>query len=60
MIGGFRSTLSVSVFFGQSVVSVIMIDGSKIHKSLGRVDVQSPYVIERRSNRKVIKVITPV
>ena len=27
---------------GQSVVTVIMIDGSKIGKSLGEVDVQSP------------------
>ena len=27
-----------------------MIDGSKIHKSLAGVEVQSPYVNERRSN----------
>ena len=38
------------IFCGQLVVSVIMIDGSKIHKSLAGVVVQSPYVIERRSN----------
>ena len=36
-------------FCGQSVVAVIMIDGSKTRKSLGGVEVQSPYVIERRS-----------
>ena len=39
-----------SIFLGgQSVVFVIMIDGSKIHKSLPGVEVQSPYVIARRS-----------
>ena len=50
VIGGFRSSLSVSVFSGQLLVAVIMIDGSKIRKSLAGVEVQSPYVIERRSN----------
>ena len=51
MIGGFLSTLSVPVFFcGQFVVSVIMIDGSKIHKLLAGDEVQSLYVIERRSS----------
>ena len=34
MIGGFRSTLSVSVLGGQSIVAVIMIGGSEIRKSL--------------------------
>ena len=38
------------IFCGQSVVSVIMIDGSKTRKSLDGVEVQSLYVTERRSN----------
>ena len=46
-------------FCGQSVVSVIMIDGSKKHKSLAGVEVQSPYVIERRSNREKGRTIKP-
>ena len=37
------------IFRGQVVVFIIMIDGSKIHKSLAGIEVQSPYVIERRS-----------
>ena len=37
------------IFCGQSVVAVIMIDGSETRKSLGRVEDQSPYFIERRS-----------
>ena len=40
VIGGFVST----------VVTVIMMDSSKTHKSLAGVDLQSPYVIERHSN----------
>ena len=36
-------------FCGQSVVAVIMIDGSKTDKSLVTVEVQRPFVIERRS-----------
>ena len=42
------------IFCGRSFVAVIMIDGSKIHKSLAGVEVQSPYVIERRS--KILRV----
>ena len=51
VIGGFRSSLSVSVFFW-SVASrrQLLVDGSKIRKLLAGVEVQSPYVIERRSN----------
>ena len=37
------------IFGGQPVVAVFMIDSSKTRKSLVRVEVQSPYVIERRS-----------
>ena len=39
------------IFYGQSVVSVIMIDGSKTRKSLVGVEFQSPYATERRSNK---------
>ena len=40
--------VSFCIFCGQSVVAMIMIDGSKTRKSLVGVEVQCPYVIERR------------
>ena len=38
--------VSFFIFCGQSVVAVIMIDGSKTRKLLLEVEVPSPYVIE--------------
>ena len=60
MIGEFWSTLSVSVFFCQWVVAVIiiMIDSSKTRKSLVDVEVKSPHVIERRSKISLKKKAT--
>ena len=49
VIGGFRSICRFLYFCGQSVVAVVMIDSSKKRISLVGVEVQSPYVIERRS-----------
>ena len=48
VIGGFQSTLSVCIFCGRLLVAIIKIDSSKSHKSLARVEVRSPYVIERQ------------
>ena len=54
VIGGFPSTLSVSLFFfcGQPVAVILIIDSSKTRKSLAGVEVQSPYVIERHSKQQ--------
>ena len=49
VIGGFQSTLSVSVFL-RLVVALIMIDSSRTRNSLVGVKVQSLHVIERCSN----------
>ena len=50
VIGGFQSTLSVSVFLRLVVVALIMIDSSRTRNSLVGVKVQSLHVIERCSN----------
>ena len=50
-IGRFQSTSSVTVFFSQSVVDMIMIDGSKICKLLVGFQGQSLHVIERCSQK---------
>ena len=47
MIGGFRSTLSVSLFCLKPVVAVIMINDSITRQSLLEGEVQILYVIER-------------
>ena len=58
MIGGFRSTLSVSVFLWAvgCRCNNIMIDSSKKRNSLVGAEVKRLYVIERRSNTLVSKV----
>ena len=56
MIGGFRSICWFLYFCGQSVVAVIMIDSSKKRNSLVGVEVLSPYVIERRSKHRNLRI----
>ena len=48
--GNFDPLCPFLYFCGKSVVAVIMIDSGKKRNSLVGVEVQSPYVIERRSN----------
>ena len=46
------------IFCGQLVVAVIMIDGNKTCKLLVIVEVQSPYVVERRINTGAVFLVT--